>query len=211
MDGRPAERVGHECEPHRPDGGHCLRGAGARAERRRGRRLGSVRRRAHGVTYADGAVRGRVLHGDRGRGRRDGDGGTEPGGGARRDRTGDDGPAGWREQRGLRRRADERDLCRGRDRHDVHPDGDERRGRRDRRARAARVRPAAVGRGARQPVDGDGGAGGGRGRVDLVCVVRRIILHGHRGRHGADTRAPELSLEARPERGADGAAVRSAT
>ena len=42
---------------------------------------------------------------------------------------------------------------------------------------------------------------------DLVCVVRRIRLYGHRGQHGADKPAPERPLEARPQRGADGAAV----
>ena len=133
LDGRSAGRVGHEREYSRAGGGHGLRGRGARTERRRRRRLVGRRRRAHGCAHADGAFRGIGLHGDRGRGRGGGDGAVGPGGIARRHHIGDDGPAGRREQRGLFRRATERDLCRGRDRAGVYRHGDRRYGGRRRR------------------------------------------------------------------------------
>ena len=80
LDGWPAGRFGHGREHPRPDGGHGLRGTGARTERRRRRRLVGRRRRAHGRAHADGAFRGIGLHRDRGRGRGGGDGAVGPGG-----------------------------------------------------------------------------------------------------------------------------------
>ena len=87
-----------------------------------------IRRRAHG--RSDGKLRGIFLHRDRGSSKRGGDGAVRPGGIERRDHTGDDGPPGRRDQRGLRRRAGERDLCRWRDGADVHRHGHRRFGRR---------------------------------------------------------------------------------